>query len=79
MDTLYLAWRQHSHSWWPIARLTRTRSEYVFDYTKGALSAVQEAGFRPLPAFPDFAVVYLCAELFPFFSNRLLRQTRPDY
>ncbi len=78
MTTLYLAWRQPDHRWWPVGQLTRQGTEYVFCYTKGALSA-EKAGFRPLLSFPDRDDVYVSAELFPLFANRLLPTTRPGY
>jgi hypothetical protein len=78
MRTLYLAWRQPDRRWWPVGRLDREASEYVFRYTKGALSAA-EAGFHPLLSFPDLDEVYASRELFPLFANRLPPRTRPDY
>jgi hypothetical protein len=78
MNTLYLAWRQPDQRWWPVGRLSREGSEYVFTYTQGARSA-EEAGFRPLSSFPDFDQVYVSTQLFPTFQNRLPPQSRPDY
>jgi hypothetical protein len=78
MNTLYLAWRQPDLRWWPVGRLSRDGSEFVFTYTRGALSAAS-AGFRPLPSFPDFREAYVSSELFPLFANRLPPRTRPDY
>jgi hypothetical protein len=78
MNTLYLAWRQPDHRWWPVGRLSREGSEYVFSYTRGARSA-EGAGFRPLSSFPDFDQVYVSTQLFPMFKNRLPPQSRPDY
>ncbi len=78
MNTLYLAWWQPDHRWWPVGRLSREGSDYVFTYTQGARSA-EEAGFRPLSSFPDFDQVYVSTQLFPMFQNRLPPQSRPDY
>ena len=78
MNTLYLAWRQPDQRWWPVGRLTREGSEYVFAYTKGAVSAAQ-AGFRPLLSFPSLDEVYVSAQPFPLFGNRLPPRSRPDY
>jgi HIRAN domain-containing protein len=78
MGTLYLAWRRLDHRWWPVGRLSREGSEYVFTYTQGARSA-EAAGFRPLSSFPDFDQVYVSAQLFPMFQNRLPPRSRPDY
>jgi hypothetical protein len=78
MNTLYLAWRQPDHRWWPVGCLSREGSEYLFIYTHGARSA-EEAGFRPLSSFPDFDEVYASTQLFPMFQNRVLPRSRPDY
>jgi len=77
MNTLYLAWSL-DHRWWPVGRLAREGSDYVFTYTQGARSA-EQAGFRPLSNFPNFDQVYVSAQLFAMFQNRLPRQSRPDY
>ena len=78
MNTLYLAWRQPSQRWWPVGRLSYDGSEYVFSYTKGARSAA-DAGFRPLPSFPDLDEAYGSKQLFPLFANRLPPRSRADY
>jgi len=78
MSTLYLAWRQPDRRWWPVGRLSRDGSEYLFTYTRGARSAA-EGGFRPLPGFPDLEETYASKELFPLFGNRLPPRSRADY
>lgn len=78
MKTLYLAWRQPDHRWWPVGRLSYDGSEYVFGYTKGAMSAAS-GGFRPLLSFPDRDQIYVSKQLFPMFGNRLPPRSRPDY
>jgi hypothetical protein len=78
MRRLYLAWRQPDRRWWPVGRLVREGSDYVFTYTKGAVSAAK-AGFRPLLSFPDLHQTYFSRELFPLFANRLPPRSRPDY
>lgn len=78
MSTLFLAWRQPAARGWPVGCLSRAGTEFVFTYTRGALSAAQ-AGFRPLPSFPDFHEAYVSSELFPLFANRLPPKTRPDH
>lgn len=78
MNTLYLAWRQPDRRWWPVGRLTREGSQYVFAYTKGA-DAASRAGFRPLPGFPDLDQVYVSNEPFALFANRVPPKSRPDY
>ncbi len=78
MNALHVAWTRPGQRWWPVARLSRERSEYVFAYSQGARSAAG-AGFRPLSSFPDFDEVYISSQLFPLFQNRLLSKSRPDY
>lgn len=78
MTTLYLAWRQPDRRGWPVGRLGREGREYVFGYTKGAVSA-RDAGFHPLASFPDLNEVYVSSALFPLFANRLPPRSRPDY
>src|SRR5687767_11540314 len=70
MTTLYLSWRPLDMRWWPVGRLSREGREYVFGYTKGAISA-HGAGFHPLAGFPDLNEVYVSSALFPLFANRL--------
>jgi hypothetical protein len=78
MRTLYLAWRQPDLRWWPVGRLSREGREYLFGYTKGAVSA-QGAGFHALASFPELNEVYVSSALFPLFANRLPPQSRSDY
>jgi hypothetical protein len=75
---LYLVWRQPERRWWPIGRLSREGTQYVFQYTRGALAA-QDAGFRPLLTFPELTTAYVANELFPLFANRLPPTSRADY
>lgn len=51
---------------------------YEFAYIRGTC-AVDEAGFRPFLAFPDLHRVYRSNALFPFFANRLMPRSRPEY
>ncbi len=80
MKHLFLAWQDPgtSRRWYPIGRLTETDGCYQFVYTQGAFEA-QQAGFCPLPSFPDLNATYESTQLFPLFSNRVLSPTRPDY
>jgi len=79
MKTLFLAWQDTSgRGWYTIGRLRLNSATYEFVYTKGVLEA-QEAGFQPLPSFPDLYEVYTSEQLFPVFSNRLISPSRPDY
>ncbi len=80
MATLFLAWQEpQSRRWFPIGRLDFDGSEYHFVYTHGVKVAQEKAGFTTLHSFPDIDRVYSSPELFPMFSNRLMRRSRPDY
>ncbi len=90
MKTLFLAWqdapreassRLATRGWYPIGRLDVEPEQplYTFRYTRGALSAKEEAGFQPLDAFPRFEQAYESPELFPLFQNRVPNPKRSDY
>ncbi len=83
MSTLFIAWQAPSptKAWFPIGRLDASveRSNYVFQYTHGALDAQKREGFSPLIAFPEFARRYEATELFPLFKNRVLEPNRKDF
>ncbi len=51
---------------------------YRFGYLEGVREA-QRSGFQPFLAFPHLETSYESEELFPFFTNRILPRTRPDY
>lgn len=77
---VFLAWQDPvGRSWYPIGTLTFDGSLYRFAYTVGADEAQQTAGFRPLAAFPNLRTPYESPEMFPFFANRVLMSSRPDY
>ncbi|MBG1244169.1 HIRAN domain-containing protein [Nostoc sp. NZL] len=80
MKTLFLAWQDpKSRAWFPIGRLTFDGTKYQFVYTHGAVRAQDKHRFQLLYSFPDLNNVYTSVELFPLFSNRLMRRSRPDY
>jgi hypothetical protein len=80
MKTLFLAWQDpNNRSWFPIGRLTFESEKFTFVYTQGASTAAQDSTFEPLYSFPDFDRVYCSETLFPFFANRVMRPSRPDY
>ncbi len=85
MKTLYLACRLPTKSlfmaWFPIGRLDAdgTLPNYRFRYTRGALKAREEAGFKPLLAFPELEQDYRSDTLFPLFQNRVLSPKRKDF
>jgi hypothetical protein len=79
---LFVAWREpKSHRIFPVGRLLRVMTPqrgYEFGYIEGARVAA-EVGFQPFVAFPDLDGVYRSRELLPFFKNRVLSSSRPDY
>ncbi|MBP0018740.1 MAG: DNA-binding protein [Cyanobacteria bacterium SBLK] len=80
IPTLFLAWQDsESRSWFPIGRLTFDGELYKFVYTEGVRSAKSNPNFSLLHSFPELTKVYKAVEPFPFFANRLMRPSRPDY
>ncbi len=80
MKTLFLAWQDpNTRTWFPIGRLTYDGEEYQFSYVRGALQAREQCGFNALYSFPEFNQVYKSTIIFPLFSNRIMRSSRPDY
>jgi hypothetical protein len=51
---------------------------FEFGYLQGVKRAIA-VGFHPFLAFPDLDRRYVGATLFPFFQNRILPTSRPDY
>ncbi|XXT21843.1 HIRAN domain-containing protein [Sorangium sp. So ce429] len=81
--TLFVTWYDSNHrSIIPVARLVHHGGTdgdlYEFRYIRGALEAM-DRGFQPFIGFPDLYKVYRSPSLFPFFSNRVMPTTRPDY
>lgn len=78
---LYITWQSHSsREWYTVGELThRDDTGYVFRYVQGAIDAQQEADFAGIASFPDFDRSYTSAQLFSFFSNRILSSKRPEY
>ena len=75
---LFVAWQDpKSRSWAPVGRLTCEDGLYKFVYTRGA----EELGDRFLPfgAMNDLHSSYVSESLFPFFANRVLPKSRPEY
>ncbi|HHP7231831.1 MAG TPA: HIRAN domain-containing protein [Xenococcaceae cyanobacterium] len=77
---LFLAWQDpQSRHWFPIGQLTFDGEKYHFVYIQGVKKAQAESSFRLLHSFPERDRIYTSSELFPLFSNRLMRPSRPDY
>lgn len=80
MKKLFLAWQEpQSRHWFPIGQLAFDGKNYHFVYIQGVKKAQQESNFRLLHSFPERDRIYTSSELFPLFSNRLMRRSRPDY
>ncbi len=66
----------------PVAELVETNEGgdegFEFGYLEGVRGAMHK-GFQPFLAFPELDRRYASAKLFPFFQNRVLPTTRPDY
>lgn len=76
---LVLNWQgSASRAIMPVAELIECDGAFEFGYLLGATRA-QQHGFNPFLAFPDLTVRYRSTRLFPFFANRVLPTTRPDY
>ncbi len=78
---LFVAWQSPStrliH---PVGRLIRRDdlNLYEYCYIRRALSAANQ-GFVPFIEFPKFDSVYFSERLFPWFANRVLPASRPEY
>ncbi len=85
-QALFVAWQQpKSRRYFPVGRLGLAANadsddiaRYEFAYIRGALDAVKE-GFQPFLAFPDLNRVYRSEDLPPFFANRVMPRSRPDF
>jgi hypothetical protein len=77
IDRLYVGWQDpESREWIPVALLRRFDYGYVLSYTVGVK---RTKGFAGLGRMSDFAKAYASATLFPFFSNRVIAKSRPEY
>lgn len=78
---LFLLWNNlRTGRYVSIAQLIRRSQSprYEFRYLPGFAEAHLQ-GLDPLLSFPDRERIYDSDELFPFFENRLMRRSRPDY
>jgi hypothetical protein len=81
--TLFVTWYDpERRAILPVGRLVERHDDqgplYEFRYIRGALEACQH-NFLPFYAFPELHKTYLSRGLFPFFTNRVIPTTRPDY
>jgi hypothetical protein len=75
---LFIAWQDPvDRSWRPVGILSLRRDRmFRFVYTRGARAS---GSFVPFPGMEDLEQVYESEGLLPFFSNRLLSDSRPEY
>lgn len=79
-QTFFVSWQDSSRNlWYPVARFRKVNGEFEFCYTKGASLARDEAGFHPFLGFDEIEETYHSDSLFPFFKNRVMNPSRPDY
>lgn len=83
LQALIVTWRSPTdHGYVPLGRLVSglgpAQPGYEFAYLSGAKGAGAN-GQGPLLAFPDIGRVYRSDDLFPFFQNRVIQPSRPEY
>lgn len=77
MKRLYVAWQDpKNREWVPVAVLERNEIGYYLRYTRGAQRC---SGFAGLGRMSDLDETYFSESLFPFFSNRVISKSRPEY
>lgn len=77
MKTLYVAWQiDSSREWVPVAQLTQNNGLFELRYTQGARRV---PGFTGLGRMNELDQVYRSNELFPFFANRIISKSRPEF
>jgi hypothetical protein len=77
MKVLFVSWQDPiDRHWRPVGRLSFEDNHFTFVYTKGAKTA---ENFLPFGRMNDLNGAYVSRELFPFFSNRILSKSRPEY
>jgi hypothetical protein len=89
-NAVFVTWRDpKEHRCYPVARLARVpngeiisgdvpRPAFEFAYVKGVKEA-QGSGFTRIESFSDLHRVYRGRELFPFFANRIMSDSRPEW
>lgn len=77
MKHLYVAWQDEgTREWVPVAMLKEIDDGYVLRYTRGARRC---KGFVGLGRMAELDKVYFSKTLFPFFLNRMISKSRPEY
>lgn len=77
MKQLFVAWQDDStREWIPVARLEKLDEGYRLSYTRGAKKCARFAGLGRMVKLEE---TYFSKDLFPFFSNRVISKSRPEY
>jgi hypothetical protein len=77
MNRLYVTSQNElTREWVPVAELRQLDEGYELRYTRGAQRL---PGFEGLSRMQALDKVYYSRTLFPFFSNRLIPKSRPEY
>lgn len=77
MSNIFILWQdQNTKLWHPVAKLSHTDNIYRLNYTKGATKSEM---FIPFPNLDRLDEIYESNELFPFFQNRILPSSRPEF
>ena len=78
MKSVFVMWQDlaGTRMWHPVAKLTQeSENSYIFTYTKGA-------SHKSFPSFPNMEKkekAYKSDQLFTFFKNRLMPESRPEH
>ena len=77
MKSLYVAGQNsETREWVPVAELRKVTDGFQLRYTQGARRL---PGFSGLSRMNDLDKIYFSESLFPFFSNRLIPKSRPEF
>src|SRR5258708_4204998 len=77
MKQLFIAWQDpSSRKWIPVGKLSKVRSGYTFEYTRGAKESDR---FVPFGRMKELHDTYYSEKIFPLFANRILAKSRPEY
>lgn len=79
MKKIFVSWQESkTRIWYPVGCLEFDGEYYKYYYINSVKQAI-EKGFDCIFSFPDLDKKYQSVYLFPFFTNRLMSRTRPDY
>jgi hypothetical protein len=77
MSEFILIWQDPiDRRWYPVARMVRGETAYLFAYTRGARKSSR---FVPFGNMTKLDAIYLSRELFPIFANRVMSEKRPEF